>query len=135
MIEKNEFDNAIESLRGEIAAIRERLPNIKNDLIQALREENISLKNRIKTLRFESSDTIQNTMNQYSRRNNVGVDGIPSNVKKRELEGDCIEVLGKIDLKISETYIEAYYSNLHCYCFCRFVISIFWHYEKTVYCE
>ena len=113
MIEKNEFDNAIESLRGEIAAIRKRLSNIKNNLIQALREENISLKNRIKTLRFESSDIIQNTMNQYSRRNNVGVDGIPSNVKKRELEGDCIEVLGKIGLKIPETYIEAYYGNLH----------------------
>ena len=47
MAKKDEFDNAIESLRVEIAAIRTSLSDMKNDIIQASGEENISLKNRI----------------------------------------------------------------------------------------
>ena len=50
MVKKDEFDNSFESHRGQIAAIRTSLSDMKNDVIQALREENISLKNRIKTL-------------------------------------------------------------------------------------
>ena len=86
MIKKDEFDSIIESLRGEIA----------------LREEDISLKNRIKTLeaQFESSDKIRNKIDQYSCRNNVAVDGIRSSVKKRELQDKCIDVLGKQTLKL-----------------------------------
>ena len=97
MVKKDEFDSAIESLRGEIAAIRMSLSDMKNDVIQALLEENISLKNRIKTLeaQFENFDIIWNKIDQYSCRNNVVVDGIPSSVKKRELEDKCMEFLGK----------------------------------------
>ena len=89
-------------------AIRENLSDIKNDIIQALGEENISLKNRIKTVeaQFESSNIIWNKMDQYSHCNNVVVDAIPSSLKKRKLEDKCIEVLGKIDIKIHETDIE-----------------------------
>ena len=77
MVKKDEFDNAIESLRVEIAAIRTSISDMENDLIQVLREENISLKNRIKRLvvQFERADIIPNKIDQYSRRNNVVVDG------------------------------------------------------------
>ena len=44
-IKNDEFDSAIKYHRGEIAVIRVRLSDMKNDVIQALREENISLKN------------------------------------------------------------------------------------------
>lgn len=50
MFKKSELDSAIESLREEIAAIRASLSNLNNDVIEALHEENISLKNRVKTL-------------------------------------------------------------------------------------
>ena len=50
MVKKDEFDNAIESLRGETEAIRTSISDMKNDVIQTLREENINLKNTIKTL-------------------------------------------------------------------------------------
>ena len=103
MVKEDEFDNAIESLRGKIAAIRTSLSDIKNDVIQALREENISLKNEAQ---YESSNIIRNKMDQYNRRNNVVVDGTPTSVKTRELEDKCIEVFGKIDIKIHETDIE-----------------------------
>ena len=109
VVKKDEFDSAIELLRGETVTIRTSLSDMKNDLIQALREENISLKNRIKTIdaQFESSDIIRNTMDQYSRRNDVLVDGIPSSVKKRELEDKCREIWGKIDIIVHESDVEA----------------------------
>ena len=102
MVQKDEFDDAVESLRREIAVIRTRLSDMKIVLIRCLREENIRLKNRIETLeaQFESFDIIRNKMDHYSRRNNIAVDGIPSSVKKRELEDKCIEVLVKINIKI-----------------------------------
>ena len=46
MAKNDEHDSATESLRGEIAA-NTSFSDMKNDVIQALREENISLKNRI----------------------------------------------------------------------------------------
>ena len=109
MVKKDEFDSTIDSLRGGIAAIRTSLSDMKNDVIQVLREEHLKLKNRMKTLKaqFESSDIIRNKRDQYSCRNNIVADGIASNVKKRELEDKCIELLGKIDIKIHESDIEA----------------------------
>ena len=64
MLKKDDFDNVIELLKEEIAAIRTSLSDMKNDAIQALREENISLKNRIKRFetQFQSSDIIRNKM-------------------------------------------------------------------------
>ena len=102
MVQKDEFDDAVESLRREIAVIRTRLSDMKIVVIRCLRKENIRLKNRIETLeaQFESFDIIRNKMDHYSRRNNIAVDGIPSSVKKRELEDKCIEVLVKINIKI-----------------------------------
>ena len=73
MVEKDKFDSTIESLRGEIVAIKTSLFDMENDLIQTLREKNIGLKNSMKTLEalLESFDIILNKMNQYSRRNDV----------------------------------------------------------------
>ena len=50
MVKKDEFDNAIKSLRGETATVRTSISDMKNDVIQTWREENINLKNGIKTL-------------------------------------------------------------------------------------
>ena len=44
MVKKDQFNDAIESLRGKSASIRSSLSNMKNNVIQALREENMSLK-------------------------------------------------------------------------------------------
>ena len=41
-------------------------------------------------------------MDRYNRGNNVVVVGVPSSLKKRELQEKCIEVLGKVDIKIHE---------------------------------
>lgn len=52
MLKKDKFDKAIESLQEKNAAIRMKLSDMKNDLIQSLLEENIRLTKRIETLEF-----------------------------------------------------------------------------------
>ena len=46
MVKKDGFDSATGSLWGKIATIRTTLSDMKNDLIQVLREENVSLKKK-----------------------------------------------------------------------------------------
>ena len=76
----------------------------------------------------ESIHSWSKKFDQYSRHNNVVVDGIPSSMNKRkierekrqreiqrdrgtqrerELEGKCVYVFGKRDIKIDESHIEA----------------------------
>ena len=52
MLKNDEFDKAIEYLQEKNAAIRTKLSDMKNDLIQGLLEENIRLTKRIETLEF-----------------------------------------------------------------------------------
>lgn len=108
MVKKDKFDSTIESLREEITAIATRFSDMKNDEVLTLREKNITPKNRINSLEplFESSDIVWNKLDQYSRRNNVVVGVIPSSMKNRELEGKCVDVLGKKHVKINEYDIE-----------------------------
>ena len=48
-------------------------------------------------------------MDQYSRCNNIVVDGITSSMTKRDLKKKCTEFFGKIGIKIHEFYIETYH--------------------------
>lgn len=81
---------------------------MKNDVIQALHEENMTLKNRITALnaQFESSHVYRKKMDEQSRRNIVAVDFIPSSVEERELKDKSINALGKIGIKIDESDIK-----------------------------
>lgn len=58
MVKNNKFDSATESPRRKFWQSGTSLSDIKNNIIQALHEENISLKNGIETLKadLETSD-------------------------------------------------------------------------------
>ena len=48
-----------------------------------------------------------NSLEQYGRRNNVEITGIPDSVEINDLEGKVIEVLSEIDVNVSTNDIEA----------------------------
>ena len=58
MLKNDEFDKAIEYLQEKNAAIRTKLSDMKNDLIQGLLEENIRLTKRIETLEFINGGSV-----------------------------------------------------------------------------
>ena len=44
---------------------------------------------------------------QYSRRNNIVIQGIPQSVKYKDLEDKVINVLDKVNIKVTKNDIEA----------------------------
>ena len=48
-----------------------------------------------------------NNADQYSRRNNIVIQGIPESVKSKDLEDKIINVLDKVNAKVTKNHIEA----------------------------
>ena len=48
-----------------------------------------------------------NNADQYSRRNNILIQGIPQSVKNKDLEDKVINVLDKVNVKVTKNDIEA----------------------------
>ena len=68
--------------------------SIKNTIIDALKEENLNLQNIVKKLEDQLLEFDQNSNNldQYNRRNNLEIQGIPANATDDELEGKVIDI-------------------------------------------
>ena len=82
---------------------------IENLMDLASRMENKMLKNRVKELENKTNDIEANheALEQYTRRNNLIISGIPESITDESVEGKCIEILNSIDVKVSESDIEA----------------------------
>ena len=74
--------------------VNEIVMSIKNTIIDALKEENLNLQNIVKKLEDQLLEFDQNSNNldQYNRRNNLEIQGIPANVTDDELEGKIIDI-------------------------------------------
>ena len=56
--------------------------SIKNRIIDTVKEKNLKLQNKVKKLEEQLLETDQknNHLDQYSRRNNLEIQGIPANI-------------------------------------------------------
>ena len=102
-----------------LAQILRPLPSNVTELLA----ENEALKERVKTLEKEvgnhskrlngqydkmvKTETELYRLDQYGRRNNLIVDGIPEDVKDDELESKSVEIFDKIGVKLKRKDIEA----------------------------
>ena len=61
--------------------------SIKNTIIDALKEENLKLQNKVKKLEDQLLETHKksNNLDQYNRENNLKIQRIPANVTDDEL--------------------------------------------------
>lgn len=99
---KNYFENHLNSLKEEI--------------INRLQEENKLLKEDINHLKQDLNEKNQLIIDmekdiidvqQYIRRNNVEIIGIPSTINEKDLEKKVIEIAGSLDVSITNNDIEA----------------------------
>ena len=88
--------------------VAEGLSKVKDSIIEALREENSLLHQKIEKLesRISVLETDLNKQDQYSRRKNLSIQGIPDNVLDDQLEEKVIEILNQINVKINTFDIE-----------------------------
>ena len=95
----NQITDAINKLNEGITA---KLENNKDEIIQSLKNEGSSLQNRVSKLESQvrlledaliNNEIKINNADQYSRRNNIVIQGIPQSVKSKDLEDKVINVL------------------------------------------
>ena len=86
--------------------VNESIISIKNTIIDALKEENLKLQNKVKKLEEQllEIDQKNNHLDQYSRRN-LEIQGIPANITDDKLEGKVIDIFSclSIEVKGSDT--------------------------------
>ena len=103
----------IKSLETKLLArfdgIDQELLNIKDVVIKNLQVENQKLRNKINQLENKviSLEANTNSLEQYGRRNNLEISGIPDSISNNELEDKVIEILSKVDVNVSKNDIEA----------------------------
>ena len=81
--------------------VNKNIMSIKNTIIDALKEENLKLQNKVKKLEDQlfEIDQKSNNLDQYNRRNNFEIQGIPANVTDDKLEGNVIDIFSCLVLK------------------------------------
>ena len=103
----------IKSLETKLLArfdgIDQELLNIKDPVIKNLQVENQKLRNKINQLENKviSLEANTNSLEQYGRRNNLEISGIPDSISNNELEDKVIEILSTVDVNVSKSDIEA----------------------------
>lgn len=115
----NNFDNInskLVNIQENNKNIHEDLNKMKDEIIKNLIESNKNLQNKVEKLEkkvekleknYQKINTSTESTNQYGRRNNVEISGIPNHVGDENLETKVKEILEKIDIKIKKNDIEA----------------------------
>ena len=101
--------NLERNLLTRFDGVDKELLNLKDVIIKDLQIENQRLRNKVNNLekRVISLEEEGNRLEQYGRRNNVEMTGIPDDVSDADLEEKVIEILDKIDVNVTSKEIEA----------------------------
>ena len=105
------FAEEISKLRidlvGNFHDLRDELINMKNIVIKKLQNENAQLKETIANLQHKVIilETATNSVEQYDRRNNIEITGIPDDIEDKNFEHSVIEIFKATKREIGELHI------------------------------
>ena len=88
--------------------LNESVMSIKDSITDALKEENFRLQQKVQHLEKKLSDieTVENQLEQYTRRNKIEIQGIPSSVHDSLLEDKVIDIFSQLNIAILKSDIE-----------------------------
>ena len=83
--------------------MNESILSLKDTIIDALKEDNGQLRNKVELLEKKLSEVgiSHHNLEQYTRRNNIEIRGMPSQIPDEKLEGKVIEVFGAMSTAIT----------------------------------
>ena len=91
-----------------ITNLKDDLINLKDRIIKNLQYENKCLKTKVTVLENKITHLeIQNNVDQYIRRNNVEISGIPQSVSDNQQGEKVVDILKAINVNITSNEIEA----------------------------
>ena len=96
--------------------VNESIMSIQNTIIDALKEKNLKLQKKVEKLEDELLEINQksNNLDQYNRRNNLKIQGIPANVADDELEGKVIDICSCLDIEVKGCRYRRFSQNWLC---------------------
>ena len=85
------------------------LLNLKDVIIKNLQAENQRLRKKVNVLenKILTPEREHNSLEQYGRRNNIEITGIPDSVPDQNLEEKVVDILNEITVNVSAKDIEA----------------------------
>ena len=88
--------------------MNESVMSIKDTIIDALKEDNAQLRNKVELLekKLTEVEISRNKLEQYTRRNNIEIQGIPPQIPDEKLEEKVIEVFGAMNIEITNNDVE-----------------------------
>ena len=86
----------------------ESLMSVKGLIIEALKAENLKLKFRVDSLeeKITELDISRNKLDQFTRRNNIEILGIPATVSDDHLEHKVLNICKSMNLTVENSDIE-----------------------------
>ena len=109
MMTRTQKDSNKNEVLDEIKTLRAELKSFKDEIINKLRTENKQLKDRIdnQDSMIQELQLQINLQDQYSRRQNLEIAGIPDSVEQKELEDTVISIFNNIGVKVKSEDIVA----------------------------
>ena len=86
--------------------VTESISKVRDSITEALKEENFKPKVKCKNLEaklFELQKS-SNKLDQYTNRNDIGIHGIPVEVKDGQLEEKVTEIFSQLNISIIKNY-------------------------------
>ena len=112
-ITQKSFTDIIKKLKEDLS---KEISNAKTDIISQLRSENENLRSDVEILKTDIKDIKKRlikaesenlNLQQYVRRNNIEICGIPDDIEIENLESKVIEIADSIGVELKEGDIEA----------------------------
>ena len=76
--------------------------SVKNTIIDVLKEENLKFQNKVKKLENQllELDQKNNSLDQYTKSNNLEIQGIVANVADEKLEEKVIDIFSFLGIQV-----------------------------------
>ena len=102
-------ENIINHINASVSSLRDEFLNLKDIVIKRLQDENTHLQSKCKSLedKVTSLEKNLNSLDQYGRRNNIVLSGIPECVADNALEATVASILADIDVDVDSNVLEA----------------------------
>ena len=98
-----------DNFQKSISGLQDDILNIRDVIIQQLQEDNSKLKDRVSCLEYKviQLEIKINSLEQYGRRNNLQIGGIPTSISNDELEKTAVAILNSINVNLDSSDVEA----------------------------
>ena len=103
------LEESINHIIGSLNSLKDEFLNLEDIVIKRLQDENTNLQNKCKLLedKVTGLDENLNSIDQYGRRNNTVLSGIPECVADDALEAAVASILSDIDVDVDSNALEA----------------------------